>query len=151
MTGAIFEKSCRSCRVVKPMEEYLFQATCRNGRKPVCRECTNLKAKEYRKNLPEGVKYAQDRKIRLKLKYGITVEDYDRMHLEQGGTCAICHRTEEDIGKKLAVDHCHKTGKVRGLLCFICNSAIGKLDDDPIKLIKAAEYLMSNSSGRWKK
>jgi hypothetical protein len=76
----------------------------------------------------------------LKTRYGITAEDYDRMMDEQGGACAIC-KAECRIGLRLAVDHDHDTGKVRGLLCTHCNQAIGKLHDDPALIRKAADYL----------
>lgn len=61
---------------------------------------------------------------------------------EQGGTCAICHGTET-VGR-LAVDHCHSTGRVRGLLCTNCNQAIGKLKDDSQLLRNAINYLEVN-------
>ncbi len=67
----------------------------------------------------------------LKRRYGITSEDYDRMCDEQGGVCAIC---EEPEGQKklkyLSVDHDHKTGTVRGLLCHRCNKVLGMLRED---------------------
>lgn len=59
------------------------------------------------------------------------------MVLKQGGRCAVCG--EE---KKLHVDHCHDTGKVRGMLCFACNTGIGKLKDDPDLLLAAHRYLL---------
>lgn len=70
----------------------------------------------------------------LKSMYGITLDDYNRMSEEQLHTCAICKEPETAIrnGKpqKLAVDHCHKTGKVRGLLCWRCNTTLGRYGDD---------------------
>ncbi len=70
----------------------------------------------------------------LKTMYGITLEQYNEMLEKQLHTCAICKEPEKAMrnGKvqKLAVDHCHKTGKVRGLLCWICNTTLGKYGDD---------------------
>jgi len=73
--------------------------------------------------------------------FGITIEDYEEMLEEQNGRCSICgkHHTEE--GKALAVDHCHETGKVRGLLCSCCNTAIGLLQDNTDLLRNAIDYL----------
>lgn len=143
------EKSCRTCAVVKPFEEFGKQDTCKQGRKPVCRDCTNEEARLYRLSLPKGVKYEQDRKAGLRRKFGITVEEYDSMFEAQRGLCAICSKTSD---RKLAVDHCHTTSKVRGLLCFKCNTAIGKLNDSPKLVAQALEYLMSHREiGRWKK
>lgn len=78
-------------------------------------------------------------------KFGITLEDYHKLHDAQGGACATCGRpeTERRNGKIkwLAVDHCHSTGKIRGLLCAACNVGLGRFRDDPAILRAAAEYL----------
>jgi hypothetical protein len=79
---------------------------------------------------------AARRRIHLKAKYGITPEEFDRMADAQQGLCGICG---ED--KQLVVDHCHDTGRVRGLLCRQCNAAIGQLRDDPALLRHALEWL----------
>jgi hypothetical protein len=78
----------------------------------------------------------------LKSTYGITVDDYDALMEQQNGVCAICLKPETVIGsggevKALAVDHCHKTNRVRGLLCNNCNRALGLLNDE-IDLLRAA-------------
>ena len=82
----------------------------------------------------------------LKRRYGITSEDYDRMLKEQGGCCKICgsdepmHRT-----KYFTVDHCHETGKVRGLLCHPCNVMLGQAQDNINTLEKAIDYLKEHA------
>lgn len=78
---------------------------------------------------------------RLGNKYGITADEYTRMVAAQGGGCAICGATECDDGRRLHVDHCHETGKVRGLLCAACNHGLGKFRDSPLLLRRAVEYL----------
>jgi len=78
-------------------------------------------------------------------KYGTTPERYDAQLNAQGGVCAICRR-EDEVGKRLAVDHDHSDGRIRGLLCGRCNQAIGLLRDDPVIAARTAEYL-SESSG----
>jgi len=76
------------------------------------------------------------------MEYGISQEDYERMLAEQGGVCAICGGDgKEGRFGMLHVDHCHKTGKVRGILCDSCNLALGKFRDDPKVLRRAAEYV----------
>ena len=81
----------------------------------------------------------------LKKLYGITLEWYGSTLEKQNGTCAICKQSETAVirGKllKLAVDHCHDTGKVRGLLCRACNNAIGALSHDVNILQEAIRYL----------
>jgi 5-methylcytosine-specific restriction endonuclease McrA len=72
--------------------------------------------------------------------FGITLEEYEAMDAAQNGVCAICRRKCKS-GRRLAVDHCHKTSKVRGLLCMNCNNAIGRMGDDPLLLRAAASYL----------
>jgi hypothetical protein len=86
----------------------------------------------------------------LRRKYGITIEVYEQMLKSQGGVCKICKNPETEVDKKrgklkdLAVDHCHTTGKVRGLLCGRCNKALGKFNDDPVLLRSAVSYLEEN-------
>ena len=97
-------------------------------------------AKAYReKNL------ARVRSGKLQASYGISLSDYERMSRQQNGVCAICRRPEQSVrlGKRriLAVDHDHKTEAVRALLCHKCNSVLGYMDDDPMRLRAAADYL----------
>jgi hypothetical protein len=80
------------------------------------------------------------RQSHLQRTFGLTIEEYDEMLTAQGGACAICKGVEKS-GKRLAVDHCHETGRVRGLLCTNCNNAIGGLQDNPTLLRAAADYL----------
>ena len=82
----------------------------------------------------------------LKRKFGISIDEYEAILKKQNGVCAICRNPEtrpQPSGKprRLAVDHCHKTGRVRGLLCSNCNTAIGLLNDDPDLITEAAIYL----------
>jgi hypothetical protein len=72
-------------------------------------------------------------------RYGITQDDYRQMFADQCGACAIC--LEPAQGRKLCVDHCHTTGKIRGLLCRKCNSGIGMLRDSSVIVRLAANYL----------
>lgn len=81
------------------------------------------------------------RAARLMAEYGITQEDYDRMHADQGGQCAICGGPGLGRFGTLHVDHCHTTGAVRGLLCDNCNMALGQFKDAPALLRRAADYL----------
>lgn len=74
-------------------------------------------------------------------KYGITRDDYDEMLQDQGHSCAICGIHQDNYGRRLSVDHCHKTNKVRGLLCSACNTGIGGLKDSVQNLQNAISYL----------
>lgn len=90
----------------------------------------------------------RQRRASLKWEHGISLVEYEEMSELQGGKCAICHRGHGGScrGRRLYVDHDHKTGKIRGLLCSYCNSALGMAFDDPTILRKAAEYLENHKS-----
>ena len=77
----------------------------------------------------------------FKHKFNITLQDYNRMFAEQGGCCAICRRHQSEFKKRLHVDHNHKTGQIRALLCCNCNVVIGKSMESVEILAKMAEYL----------
>lgn len=77
----------------------------------------------------------------LQREFGITIEEYEHMAQAQNGACLLCGDLPNVRDKSLAVDHCHKTKKIRGLLCRGCNVGIGNLKDDPILLDKAAAYI----------
>lgn len=95
-----------------------------------------IKAAAYRKKNPDKLKNNE-----LKRKYGITLEHFNEMYTNQNGCCAICGDHTDAFSRSLHVDHCHTTGKIRGLLCVNCNTAIGKLKDDVSIVLKAAAYL----------
>jgi len=80
------------------------------------------------------------RKSQLKRWYGLTPEDYDALLEKQNGVCAICKQVCVS-GRRLAVDHDHITGKVRGLLCCKCNRGLGNFGDDVSRIKQALEYL----------
>lgn len=93
-----------------------------------CVRCATLAARAWQKRNPEAkARYA--RGVHLKAKFGITPEDYDVMLRKQHGKCAVCRQPEKVVGKSLAVDHDHNTGKVRGLLCGSCNQLLGIFED----------------------
>jgi len=96
------------------------------------REEYNFKRREQRKS-------ALEKPTLYLKKYGITKEDFDKMLEIQQGVCAICSNQER--GKRLSVDHCHKTGKVRGLLCSSCNTSLGRFNDDTKIMLKAISYI----------
>ena len=79
----------------------------------------------------------------LKKNYNITIETYEEIYRNQNGVCAICEKLNIS-GKRLAVDHNHSTGKIRGLLCNKCNTGLGNFNDNSEFLFKASEYLKQN-------
>ena len=85
-------------------------------------------------------------------RFGLSPSDYDFLLKLQGYNCAICHKPLKLKQYKFAVDHCHDSDDVRGILCVRCNTALGSFDDDPDMILRAAEYLNSPPAlGRVKK
>jgi hypothetical protein len=82
-----------------------------------------------------------ERKLDYRKKYGITLEQYNAMFAKQNGCCVICNTHQSELEKGLAVDHCHTTGKVRGLLCNNCNLMLGFAKDNVNSLLSAIRYL----------
>lgn len=101
------------------------------------REWISKKNKEYRQRNPEVVK-----NNKLKKTFGITLEEYTKILTEQGGVCAVCKKSPQT--KYLAVDHCHKSERIRGLLCAQCNTALGLLQDSLEIIQRLAEYVINN-------
>ncbi|MBV9285432.1 MAG: endonuclease VII domain-containing protein, partial [Acidimicrobiia bacterium] len=146
-------KRCTKCGEVKSIEEFYRATGTRDGRRSDCKRC-NLAAKHARYAANPGpaincaVKWAQDnperyratqqrykdsgakaksnRKSHLKRKYGLTEQQYQAMLVAQDGLCAICQERPA-----VHVDHDHATGRVRALLCFNCNGALGHMLDNP--------------------
>lgn len=112
--------------------------------------------RKYRKNNPERIRENQQRyyydnrdrvvelgyRGHLRRKFNLQDEEIDKIINQNSLGCAICGKS--NFGKKLNVDHCHKTNRVRGLICWPCNIGIGKFNDDPKLLELAAKYLRSN-------
>lgn len=97
------------------------------------------KFRRYKARNPEKVRF-NSFKSNLKKK-GMTVEEFNQLFSDQGGCCAICGLHQTSFKKRLHVDHCHQTGKVRQLLCANCNHVLGKSKDSIEILRKAIEYL----------
>jgi hypothetical protein len=96
--------------------------------------------REWIRNYDEA--HRDEKKERQLLRnYGITLEQYKEMLIAQGGICAFCGKTPEENGQNLTVDHCHETGKVRWLLCYLCNLAIGNFQENVEAMRKAADML----------
>ena len=127
---------CKSCGVDKPRKEFRRYKTKKknnnyiSGWRGVCIPCYTDKMVPYQ------------RRYHLKWKYGITLEEYNEMAKDG---CDLCGKTSEENKGYLNVDHNHETGKVRGILCRSCNTAIGKLGDNVAGLTKALEYLNASN------
>ena len=144
-------KECPCCGEVKPTTEFTRYKN-RYGKwgfVSYCKECKKKQIKKYRIENPEKTKRL-NRDNHLKKRYGLAPEDLERMLRDQDNKCCICgqeiflHGSSVDKNKIAHVDHDHKTGKVRGLLCDSCNTGLGRFRDNPEYLLKAASYLKKN-------
>jgi hypothetical protein len=133
-------KLCRRCKRVLPIAQFY-----RNKTKPLphlgaCRECVNAEYKRHRAAHPERFR-RYERTQNLKRKYGITIKQFEAMLAAQGGTCAVCAGPPLGKGNQYHVDHDHRTGRIRGILCHKCNVALGLVSDSPLHLRALIAYL----------
>lgn len=127
---------CAKCSAFKPAEQFSKDSKRSDGLKTWCRECcSRIWASTYDSE--------RDWERRLKSKYGINAAQYKEMLASQGGVCATCGETDGD--RRLSVDHCHASGKVRGLLCFRCNSTLGKIEESFELISSIVSYLEKHS------
>ena len=150
-------KTCTSCKQMKSKDNFY---TCKGYLKSLCKICEKLdKAKRYKQNsaakIAKSLVYqkknrrarsAYSKKWYLANRYKITQEQYDQLFLKQEGKCAICGKHRDELDRDLCVDHNHITDKVRGLLCYRCNVALGYLKDDVSSLLKAIQYLEATNA-----
>jgi len=135
-------KVCGICGKRKPLKEYPISKARKDGRLQKCKLCHSEYSKKWKQSNREAYLLTQ-RRCRLKKAYNITLEEYDSLLKEQGKVCAICKSPINKGGadKAMPVNHCHKTGEVRGILCTFCNRALGYLEDDTRLLKEAIKYL----------
>jgi len=163
-------KFCNLCSKTKEIHLFGKDIRCKSGLSSKCKSCNYVGVKKWRTDNPEkhsiGRKlyktrhpektkeqarkdsqknyYKLGQKSRIKSRYGLLLEEYNSIKNRQNNLCAICRKKEYE--KELSIDHCHKTGKVRGLLCQKCNTAIGLLNDDILLLKKTILYLKNNEN-----
>lgn len=112
---------CSQCKKSKSLTEYSFGGSRSSGyRRYNCKDCQNNRSKAVYWADPEKSRFRQV--LRL---YDLSEIEYKHMLTEQSYSCKLCLISQEKLKKRLYVDHCHKTGKVRGLLCLRCNALIG--------------------------
>ncbi len=138
-------KWCGQCRTVKPRSEFFAAANQVDGLQGRCKQCNSVKTAAYRKANRENTnRHATNSHRRSRL--GVSPDEFDALFTKQRGLCAICGKPErvhhkDGVRRALAVDHCHKDGHIRALLCSVCNRGLGLFCDDPDLLERAAAYL----------
>lgn len=106
-------------------------------------ECKKY-AKEYYQENKEQVKLA-GKIYRLRVRYGLSYDEYNALLEKTGGKCPICNVIFGKGNKRACVDHCHKTNKIRGIICSRCNKALGEFNDNSELITKAAEWLKKSA------
>lgn len=135
---------CRTCGKVKTRDDFYKRSNRKSGLQHRCKSCVDEYSKQP--NVKERAQY-NSWKSHLSKNYGITPDDYFKMYNEQKGCCKICGTDTPCTTRRnnrFFIDHCHKTGKIRGLLCNTCNRGIGLLKDSSEILARASEYLKNN-------
>jgi hypothetical protein len=134
-------KKCIDCGKLKNREECFYKRNGNSdGRQNRCKDCTRVKRadsiKAWSKANPDK-RRRTSKNSSLKKKYGITIEQYEEMYEDQDGLCMVCLRPNTIMG----VDHNHRTGKVRALLCYQCNWGIGMAGESIQVLQSMIDYL----------
>lgn len=128
-------KYCNQCKRDKKVEEFPIRKWKTNtGYGSYCKKCQWTRTARYRRQNPEILKKI-NRKAFIKYRYGLTEEQVQQMKDNQNACCKLCSKE-----KKLVIDHCHSTGKVRGLLCTHCNVLLGHIENKD-KMKRIEQYL----------
>lgn len=128
-------KQCKLCSRTRKLQYFPKSKASYTGYYSYCYECKReINRQQDIKRYDKRKEYSKVAYI--KRTYNISYEDYQEMFRLHNGCCAICNSSG-----KLAIDHCHKTGKIRGLLCHNCNRGLGMFADDKLRLKKAINYL----------
>lgn len=127
-------KQCKKCKQDKSILDFYKAKSNKDGLTSLCKPCEII-----HKNTPKRRKSKKN--YFIKSEYGLDNSQYNHMLAQQDNCCAICKIHRSKLKINLAVDHCHLTGKVRGLLCGKCNRAIGLLKDSIENILSALNYL----------
>ncbi len=115
-------KNCCSCKLTKYKTDFHKDASTFDGLYAACKACKSLRMK---KKWQDADYRSEKNNYRLMRVYGIDQNQYNFLLKQQNDSCAICLKHKSEFKKALAVDHCHSTGKIRGLLCAVCNKFLG--------------------------
>ena len=134
-------KTCTKCGETKELAEFHRDAKKHDGRRARCKTCLCEYKRQYyaaNRDKASAYYYSTERDRRRHNKYNLTPEEIMQLQIRQCNSCGVCQTW---LGDSPYVDHCHETGRVRGLLCSNCNLAIGKLGDTIEGVRRALHYL----------
>jgi len=130
-------KICITCKRSKPLNKFNSYKIQFKGVEGISQDCSQCALDKY--SIKTKPKPKKSKKKYNKL---VTTEEYDRLYNKQDGRCKICSIHQFNHDKPLCVDHDHKTGEIRGLLCNQCNLGLGLFKDNPDSLLNAIKYLL---------
>lgn len=137
-------KQCTVCKDFKSLDKFYNRKASEDGKAYRCKDCDNLAVGVYRKKHVERFR-KNSKKAQLLSKYGLTLEDYEALLEAQGKKCVICLNDFEPVSnsnkRSPVVDHCHSSGRVRAVICRMCNQGLGLFHDNQEALTRAAAYL----------
>ena len=150
-------KTCKDCLVDKQIEDFYKHKNSKDGYSHRCKKCDNKRTRLWQINNKEKAalntkrhreKYGKEYKEKTRnykyiINYGITLDDWKRLLEDQNYRCGICFKHSSEETMNMVVDHDHKTGVIRGLLCRNCNTALGLLKDSVENMKSAIDYLES--------
>jgi hypothetical protein len=145
-------KTCTKCNTAQEISQYPKHSGYKDGHSTWCRKCLRVQADSWRLNNIERYNavcrkrspryYRRKANDKFKDRYGITIEQYEQMSIDQNDRCAICNKHKDDnLKSKLFVDHDHVSSIIRGLLCSDCNTGLGRFHDSIGLLTKTINYL----------
>jgi len=135
-------KVCYACKETKPVSMFYRSNTRYYQRE--CKACNKKRKQAWHKTELGKLSSAN---TKLKARFGVTLEQYKTLLVKQNHACLICGVKDTELEHRLAIDHCHTTGKIRGLLCKQCNLGLGNFRDNQVYLRQAITYLMETSNG----
>lgn len=134
------QKPCKKCDRILPRSEFYPQKNSPNALRSICKYCHKkdslIRGNRYRAEKPDYFR----RKVAAQ-KHGITLSELDALFESVDHRCEICGVEVLADGRRLSIDHCHKTSRIRGILCNLCNRGLGMFGDSPDLLTKALAYL----------
>ena len=156
-------KTCNKCKIEKPLSEFWKSVVAKDGHVGRCKVCIKACQKQYEQRPYVKAQRKTAKANRLKHKiisdeskligkkrifqknleraYNMTVKQHAELYEKQGGRCVTCGLHESEFNRRLCVDHCHRTGRIRGLLCFKCNTTLGLVGEKIDTLRAMIEHL----------
>jgi hypothetical protein len=130
------KKICSKCKEEKELDQFNKNKSGKHGVHHYCKDCNSIQKKN-------SYNYVKSKNRRILNAYNLKFEEVEKLYISQNKKCKICNIEHPTVSKHggLYIDHCHTTGKVRGLLCSKCNMLLGNCNDDISILTSAINYL----------